>query len=782
MSQHLFRLLPLTLFFIFAIIGGADAQSTTNSFDVSWSALDPGDDWAWKTIQSVFPINGTPPTSTGAAANVVGLIVGQLTGFVMALAMAFLCYITIMHIHRVSETSTLLTNGVTSLAVVRIGFAAIMMLPMNSGFSVGQSFVIQAAGWGIGMARSVYTNVVQAVGPDAMIVAEPIVPGAGTTILNLMQDELCAAYVNAAAGSTIVPSPTGTVVGSSSSGGVVTYAYQLSAGLATNSPTCGSVTINEPVTSTGGSGYTNIANQMAQRQKDILDSTLSALRPSIQSIAQKYWTTKNQSALSGLQTLYTSTLQNYTTQLTTAAQSITQDLRSAQQVQDARNGNLGLIQGQTQLSALGWTSAGAYYLEFARLNGLTLSLASATPVVNTPSFQGLSSSLTTDIAPLFASSTSLLGKLKIYVGTQDSLSQPSGYASVQTGQYSGGDPNSTIEQVFRALNITPALLNSLVNSLSPTSSQWNDPFGGLIALGNKMTLAALGILGAAAALTTTVGQASAVAGGVATGGVTGGLAAAGASSVINFLSTPIFAGASLFLAQGQMIAYVLPMIPWVIWMAGVAGYLILVCEAFVAVPLWMLAHMTLEGEGLHGRGGPGYELLFNVLFRPTLMLLGLFLGYFVFASMAWLISASFGIAAGFVLANGWLVTNVLGFLTLMSVFILTNVTAAIMAFRMVALIPHHLPRLIGFGGGNRIDTNEFAQIAAYQGTRQTIDTVANKAKGALSPSARRLSGGNSSRRSENTEALTGPTSTSSGLDSTMQATTGMRNTQKPTDL
>ncbi|PPQ35239.1 hypothetical protein CKO16_20790 [Rhodoblastus acidophilus] len=617
MTRHLSRLLPFTLFFVVAIIGGADAQSTTSSssFDISWSALDPGDDWAWKTIQSVFPINGTPPTSTGAAANVVGLIVGQLTGFVMALAMAFLCYITIMHIHRVSETSTLLTNGVTSLAVVRIGFAAIMMLPMSSGFSIGQSFVIQAAGWGIGMARTVYTNVVQAVGPDAMIVAEPIIPGAGTTILNLMQDELCMAYLNAAAGSTIIPAPTGTVIGSSS-GGVVTYAYQLSTGLATNSPTCGSITLNSPITGSG-SNYTNVANQMAQKQKDILDSTLAALRPSIQTIAQNYWTTKNQFALSGLKALYTSTLQNYTTELTTAAQTITQDLRSAQQVQDARSGNLGLIQGQTQLSALGWTSAGAYYLEFARLNGLTLSLASATPVINTPSLQGLSAALTNDVAPLFGSSTALLAKLKIYVGTQDPLSQPSGYASVQTGQ-STSDPNSTIEQVLRSVSITPELLNSLVNSLSPTSSQWNDPFGGLIALGNKMTLAALAILGAAAALTTTAGQAAAVASGVASGGVGGGLAAASAASVINFLSTPIFAGASVFLAQGQMIAYVLPMIPWVIWMAGVAGYLILVCEAFVAVPLWMLAHMTLEGDGLHGRGGPGYELMFNVLFRPTL--------------------------------------------------------------------------------------------------------------------------------------------------------------------
>ena len=143
--------------------------------------------------------------------------------------------------------------------------------------------------------------------------------------------------------------------------------------------------------------------------------------------------------------------------------------------------------------------------------------------------------------------------------------------------------------------------------------------------------------------------------------------------------------------------------------------------------------MTLEGEGLHGRGGPGYELLFNVLFRPTLMLLGLFLGYFVFASMAWLISSSFGIAAGFVLSNGWLVTNVLGFLTLMTVFVMTNVTAAVMSFRMIALIPHHLPRLIGFSGCGRVDMNEFAQLAAYEGARQSVDRSAGAAGGVLSP-------------------------------------------------
>ena len=85
MLHRLIRFFPLALLLLITFAGVANAQTSTGSgFNLSWSALDPGNDWAWTTIQSVFPINGNPPTSTGTAANVIGQIVGQLTGFVMA--------------------------------------------------------------------------------------------------------------------------------------------------------------------------------------------------------------------------------------------------------------------------------------------------------------------------------------------------------------------------------------------------------------------------------------------------------------------------------------------------------------------------------------------------------------------------------------------------------------------------------------------------------------------------------------------------------------------------
>jgi conjugal transfer/type IV secretion protein DotA/TraY len=326
-------------------------------------------------LQSVFPVSGAPPTNTGAAATLIGTLLGQITGLVMAIAMFFLCYLTIINIHRVSESGQILTSAMSSMAAVRIWFAAIMMFPLSSGFSVGQAGVMQVAGWGIGMARSLYANAVKAIGPDAMVIADPIIPGTRTIVLGLMEDELCRSLINQATGVTLVPVPTATTV-NSGKGALVTYVYSLAAGNATGSATCGSVSVADSSAAAATLGGVTI--DMASQQKSILEGIVSSLRPQIDSIAQSYWTNKTQASLSPLLSLYQTATQSYTQQLTSAAQSVTSQLRTSLSATDARNGNLGLSKNEVQLSTLGWTSAAAYYLGFARLNGLTLSLASGT--------------------------------------------------------------------------------------------------------------------------------------------------------------------------------------------------------------------------------------------------------------------------------------------------------------------------------------------------------------------------------------------------------------------
>ena len=275
--------LALALVLVLLLMDAAFAQtsSTTSSstFDVSWSALDPGHDWTWQMLQSVFPVNGTPPTNTGTAATLIGTLLGQITGLVMALAMFFLCYLTIINIHRVSESAEILTSAMTSMAAVRIGFAAIMMFPLSSGFSVGQAGVMQVAGWGIGMARTLYANAVKAIGPDAMVIADPIIPGARTIVLGLIEDELCRSLINQATATTLVPAPTASVV-NSGKGAVVTYAYSLASGNGTGSPTCGSVSVANSSAAPATLGGVTI--DMATQQRSILEGIISTLRPQIE--------------------------------------------------------------------------------------------------------------------------------------------------------------------------------------------------------------------------------------------------------------------------------------------------------------------------------------------------------------------------------------------------------------------------------------------------------------------------------------------------------------------
>jgi len=752
------------------------AAPSPSTFDISWSALDPGNDWTWQMLQSVFPVNGTPPTATGTAATVIGTLLGQITGLVMAIAMFFLCYLTIINIHRVAESAQIMTSAMTSMAAVRIGFAAIMMFPLSSGFSVGQAGVMQVAGWGIGMARSLYANAVKAIGPDAMVIADPVIPGTRTIVLSLIENELCRSLVNQATGSTLVPAPTATTV-NAGKGAVVTYPYSLASGNGTGSATCGSISVAD--SSAGAATLGGVTIDMADQQRSILNGILGTLRPQIDSIAQSYWQNKTQASLQPLLGLYQSATQSYTQQLTSAAQAITAQLRSNLSSTDARNGNLGLSQNEVQLSTLGWSSAAAYYLGFARLNGLTLSLASGTPTVNMPSFEGLSPSLQADIAPLFTSSSSFLDKLKTYVSTADGLTSPGGNADTLTGIATGvgTDGGGMMEKLFRALNFTPTLLQSFVNNLSPTAQNWADPFGGLIALGNQMVMVAMTALGLAGIASTTTGTAATTMFNALTMNWAGVVGTLTLSVLMQFFATPIFMGCMALLMPGLTIAFVLPMIPWVMWIAGIIGYLILVCEAMVAVPLWMLAHLTFEGDGLHGRGFAGYELLFNILFRPVLMIIGLFLGYFIFTCASWLIRMSFGIAAAFVLGDGWIVTNWLGLFVLLSIFVLAHVVAAIASFRMVTLIPHHVPRMIGFSSANRVDMDEFAQGAALIGAQKALGRISETLSPQRLTSESRKLGGQGDQKAIGSSASDRNTSqsrSSSGMDTTMQAITDMR--------
>ncbi len=515
---------------------------------------------------------------------------------------------------------------------------------------------------------------------------------------------------------------------------------------------------------------------MASVQSAVLNSVLSGtIRPRVATIAQQLWQTRRVAALAGLQSVYTQAVQTYTQGLTAAASSVQQSINSALSANAARarSGALDVNASATQQSTLGWTSAGSYYLEIARANAATLGLLTALPVVTGPTWDGLPSSMSYDLAPFESQIGGFMSTLQTVVNSQDGIDQPSGSPSTLGGAESDAEGLPVLEKVLRQLNVNGQSTNKIMAIFQQNNAQiWTDPFGALMSLGQTMMIVALTGIGIAAVLSSGTLSTGTAIFNVLTFNWGAAAATVAGHALMNYLATPVFVLMMAIMVPGIIISYVLPMIPYVMWMAGVCGWIILVCEAMIAVPLWMLAHMTVGGDGLHGRAIEGWGLLFSVVFRPSLMLIGLFLSYFVFDCMSWLIRQSFGIASGFVLANGYIVTNWIGLVVLLNIFVMTNVTAALMSFRMIALLPHHLPRLIGFNAASRVDTEGFSQQAAWVPGSQVaggLNRQLTASGGQFSQGARQIgSAAGRQRLLDRPEAGAGE---NGSMDTTLRATT-----------
>lgn len=93
---------------------------------------------------------------------------------------------------------------------------------------------------------------------------------------------------------------------------------------------------------------------------------------------------------------------------------------------------------------------------------------------------------------------------------------------------------------------------------------------------------------------------------------------------------------------GFMLYYVLPFMPFLYFFFALGGWVKSVFEAMVAMPIWALAHIRIDGEGLPGPGASnGYFLLLEIFVRPILILLGLVSSIIIFGAMVTVLNEIF---------------------------------------------------------------------------------------------------------------------------------------------
>ncbi|MEL4177738.1 DotA/TraY family protein [Roseateles sp. PN1] len=183
----------------------------------------------------------------------------------------------------------------------------------------------------------------------------------------------------------------------------------------------------------------------------------------------------------------------------------------------------------------------------------------------------------------------------------------------------------------------------------------------------------------------------------------------------------------VFVLTGFALSFVLPNLPFIMWIGVVVGYLILCVEAIVAAPIWAVMHLHPNGDDVAGKGANGYNLVLSLVLRPVLMVFGFAAALIMLSVVGDFINKIF--ADVFVMNQ-----QDSGFFIWLASFIAGPIIYCIVMFKVISklftimyMIPDQLLNWFSGGGAQLGRTAEAVggtqtYIAANTGIQQAIQT------------------------------------------------------------
>ena len=170
------------------------------------------------------------------------------------------------------------------------------------------------------------------------------------------------------------------------------------------------------------------------------------------------------------------------------------------------------------------------------------------------------------------------------------------------------------------------------------------------------------------------------------------------------------------MVMGFMMAYYLPMLPFLIWLGAGLGWLIAVIEAIFLAPLWGAMHLHPEGSKYVGKGNAGYGLLASLVFRPTLMILGLIASIVVIQVYGMFVNYVYSIGMKLSLNNTEASANVtvskmMYVLAVYFTYLIFNMALMQKMVNIITIIPDNAMKWIGNAQGN---LSEYGALAGSE--------------------------------------------------------------------
>ncbi|WP_145484269.1 DotA/TraY family protein [Yersinia aldovae] len=587
-----------------------------------------------------------------------------------------------------------------------------MLVPTASGWSLSQLLMLYAASKvGVGAANLASDATVNAFLNGQSFVLQPIAPSTESLARSLFAANLCMFGINAS------------LDGTKAAGGIVyptDYVNQSATGngfiLKSSSFTCGGATLVLPKDENLLSNLGIIASVDQTEIINAHEEGLSEMQSALMKDAKNFVdSVLNRQANADAPLMNAESAIQYASQL--YENKVTAALRNSSN--NTQMKHLASLIGE-QIKTEGWWALGGFYQTFAVANNRTAESAGAKAAAFGQSNNQVpaSADIYEIVIRAFKAQQSITDNTNAGV-----LTAKSSYRENEIT-----DASSLLGYVFNQFgqNLTTGAMNLGVGENNQTN-----PLIAMKNLGDYVISSAEITLGVYTAARVAVGLADESLAGTVFNKFTGAIGAM--KGAIDALSPYITIIIIALFSLGISLSVYIPLLPFIIWTAACINWLVIVGEAIFAAPLWALAHLSGEGEGMGPKTTHGYIFLLNVMIRPILMVGGFFMGGAIVIVGGTLINKVIPAAmanAQFDSTSG--IITFIGYLTLYCSFSITLIGSA---FSLINVVPDQVINWVGGYAASTLgrEMTDKAGSSTNILASKTESTLNNGGKGGSTP-------------------------------------------------
>ena len=216
--------------------------------------------------------------------------------------------------------------------------------------------------------------------------------------------------------------------------------------------------------------------------------------------------------------------------------------------------------------------------------------------------------------------------------------------------------------------------------------------------------------------------------------IVGGMAGGAAQGALEALGPIIWTLLGALFICGTMHAYILPMLPFLLWFYAIIAVVSLAAELVIAAPLAAFMHIRADGQELiNAEQRTIYMMSFNALLRPSLLLCGLVVSNLVLSVSANFLNKLYGVAV--TTTNGDSVVGVMGFISLTVLAFYMHYQMVVRSMHLITAVPAMVSSLLQVGDQERGEKHEGNQVFAAIGnvTRSGVSATSQGLMRGLAP-------------------------------------------------